>query len=97
MMCDFVDAETPDAAGRRKVRCSRCGFTSPAPTLHPPERCFRTCDKLGAGDFLALGLSAVGITKERIAYVRGMLGLAGCGGCPQKQEALNELGKKLGL
>jgi coenzyme F420-reducing hydrogenase delta subunit len=38
------------------------------------------------------GLSAVGITQERVAAVFGS-----CGGCEQRQEALNEFGKSLGI
>jgi hypothetical protein len=54
--------------------------------------------KSGLGDSLAMGLAAFGITKERVAWVRGLFGSEpGCGGCPERQEALNELGKKIGL
>jgi len=97
MNCEFENASDPDAAGRRKVCCKRCGFTSPAPTASPLERCFRNCDKPGLGDYVKYGLAAFGITQEGVAWVRGMFGGSGCGGCPERQEALNEAGKKIGL
>lgn len=45
--------------------------------------------KMGLGDMVAAGLSAVGITKERVSAVVG-----GDCGCQQRQEAINEWGKK---
>lgn len=97
MKCDFENAEEPNAEGYRRVRCKRCAFLSPAATMQPLEKCHRECDMIGIGDYVAHGLSAFGITKERVAWVRGMFGGTGCGGCPERQEALNEVGKKLGL
>jgi uncharacterized membrane protein len=38
------------------------------------------------------GLSAIGITQERVAAVLGS-----CGGCEQRQEALNEFGRSIGI
>ncbi len=46
----------------------------------------------GLGDRVASALSAVGITKERVEAVLG-----GPCGCDQRQEALNDLGRKIGL
>jgi hypothetical protein len=46
----------------------------------------------GLGDMVAAGLSAVGITKERVSKMLGRP----CN-CPQRQAALNELGRKLGI
>jgi len=46
----------------------------------------------GLGDMVASGLSAIGITKERVSAVVGR----DCG-CPQRQEALNEFGRKIGI
>lgn len=46
----------------------------------------------GLGDMMATGLSAVGITKERVSKILGR----DCG-CPQRQEALNALGRRLGI
>jgi hypothetical protein len=41
---------------------------------------------------VAAGLSAIGITKERVSAVVGR----DCG-CPKRQEALNELGRRVGI
>lgn len=46
----------------------------------------------GLGDIVAAGLSAVGITKERVQAVTGKP----CG-CAKRQQRLNELGRKLGF
>ena len=46
----------------------------------------------GLGDMVAAGLSAVGITMERVSAVLGRP----CN-CPGRQAALNRLGAKLGL
>ena len=46
----------------------------------------------GLGDMVAAGLSAIGITKERVSRAVG-----GDCGCSKRQEALNELGRKIGI
>jgi len=48
--------------------------------------------KPGLGDMVAAGLSAVGITKERVSALVG--GNCGCAG---RQQALNELGRSIGI
>ena len=48
--------------------------------------------KAGLGDMVAAGLSAVGITKERVSKAIGKP----CG-CAKRQEALNALGRRLGI
>jgi hypothetical protein len=48
--------------------------------------------KTGLGDMVAAGLSAVGITKERVSNLVG-----GDCGCAKRQEALNELGRRVGI
>jgi hypothetical protein len=99
MRCDFENADVPDATGRRKVRCKRCGFTGSAPGSSSLEKCYRICDKFGLGDYVHFGLATFGITPDRVKWVRGWVGLSGCGNspCEEKQEALNEAGKKIGL
>ena len=47
----------------------------------PPSR--------GLGDFVAAGLALFGITKERVSALAG-----GDCGCSQRQQAMNEWGKK---
>jgi hypothetical protein len=46
----------------------------------------------GLGDIVKAGLSAIGITEERVSAVIGRP----CG-CSQRAEALNELGRKIGI
>jgi hypothetical protein len=46
----------------------------------------------GLGDMVAAGLSAIGITKERVSAVVG-----GDCGCGARQQKLNELGRKIGI
>lgn len=48
--------------------------------------------KSGLGDIVAKWLSSVGITKERLAVILG-----GDCGCADRQEALNALGRKIGI
>ena len=48
--------------------------------------------KPGLGDMVAAGLSAIGITKERVSKAVG-----GDCGCAKRQEALNALGRKIGI
>lgn len=43
----------------------------------------------GLGDYIAAGLSAVGITKERVSAMLG-----GDCGCSKRQEALNDWGRE---
>jgi hypothetical protein len=52
--------------------------------------------KPGLGDMVATGLSAVGITKERVQAVASAVGVEDCG-CKKRQEALNNLGRKFGI
>lgn len=48
--------------------------------------------KQGLGDMVAAGLSAVGITKERVSRVLGRP----CG-CGKRQAKLNEFGRRFGI
>ena len=48
--------------------------------------------KPGLGDMVAAGLSAIGITKERVSKAIGKP----CG-CAKRQQRLNELGRRLGI
>jgi hypothetical protein len=47
----------------------------------------------GLGDVVAAGLSAVGITPDRVSAA---LGVKDCG-CKQRQQKLNELGRRIGI
>lgn len=42
MNCTWVEIDAPDANGRRRVRCSVCGFTT-LPTGSPLDRIFLEC------------------------------------------------------
>lgn len=48
----------------------------------------------GLGDIVAAGLSAVGITKERVQRVANAVGVKDCG-CAKRQAALNRLSDRL--
>lgn len=48
--------------------------------------------KRGLGDIVKAGLSAIGITEERVSKAIGRP----CG-CGKRAEKLNELGRKLGI
>jgi hypothetical protein len=48
--------------------------------------------KPGLGDMVAAGLSAIGITKERVSAAIGKP----CG-CAKRQAALNKLGRRMGI
>jgi hypothetical protein len=52
--------------------------------------------KPGLGDMVAAGLSAVGVTKERAQAVATAVGVKDCG-CKNRQERLNQLGRRLGI
>lgn len=72
--------------------CSACGIRpSGRRGVCVPCRMQRNA-QLGLGDIVAAGLSAVGITKERVSKALGRP----CG-CGQRQEALNKLGRRLGI
>lgn len=78
--CDFDNDSTT---------CQRCGFV--AKSRHARKRCVAD-EKPGLGDMVAAGLSAIGITKERVSKLAG-----GDCGCKKRQQALNELGRKFGI
>jgi hypothetical protein len=52
--------------------------------------------KPGLGDMVAAGLDAIGVTKERVQAVASKVGIKDCG-CKKRQEALNNLGRNLGI
>ncbi len=47
----------------------------------------------GLGDMVSAGLSAIGITPERVSKV---LGVKDCG-CKKRAEALNRIGRRIGI
>lgn len=76
--------------------CVECG----APQINVRQQCGVFCgdDALppGLGDMVAAGLDAVGITKARAQAVAQAVGLADCG-CEQRQQLLNDLGRRVGI
>lgn len=54
---------------------------------------YRERQRLGLGDMVAAGLSAVGITPERVSAA---LGVKDCG-CKKRQQQLNAIGRRLGI
>ena len=78
-----------------QVTCPDCGRV--VNTTHPPERVRAECrasiaTTRGLGDLVEAGLTAVGITKRRVAKILGS-----CGGCDRRQQFLNRLGRVIGL
>lgn len=71
------------------LRCRVCGARVSSAAVR------RNCGT-GLGDLVAAGLAAVGITHERAQAVAEAIGLDDCG-CDQRREALNELGRRIGL
>ena len=47
----------------------------------------------GLGDMVAAGLSAIGITPERVSKA---VGIKDCG-CKKRQQQLNDLGRRIGI
>jgi len=86
--CVFVLSE-PDV-----YCCTSCGrvVRSKTPNVYAACGPVRQTPSVGLGDMVKAALSAVGITQERVAAVLGS-----CGGCPQRQEALNEFGRSIGI
>ena len=74
--------------------CAICGRTATVRGDKPPVAVCKAAStpRPGLGDMVAAGLSAIGITKERVSAVVGR----DCG-CPKRQEALNELGRRVGI
>jgi hypothetical protein len=54
---------------------------------------YRRRQRPGLGNMVSAGLSAIGITPERVSKA---LGVKDCG-CRQRAEALNRIGRRLGI
>jgi hypothetical protein len=77
--------EVPEAAAKNHLlKLLRQRFAD-APPVRP-----------GLGDMVSAGLSAVGITKERVQAVANAVGIKDCG-CAKRQAALTKLGRKFGI
>jgi hypothetical protein len=78
-ICDFLGISLPEP------------LTAAEAALHP-GKFFPSMVRPGLGDLVKSGLSAVGITEERVSKLIGRP----CG-CGARAEALNRLGAKLGI
>ena len=72
------------------LRCRVCGARVSA--QHVRRNCGTPPPSVGLGDMVAAGLSAVGITKERVSALAG-----GDCGCSKRQQQLNEVGRRVGI
>ena len=72
------------------LRCRVCGAAVSAP--HVRRNCGPPPVPAGLGDMVKAGLSAIGITEERVSAAIGRP----CG-CSERAEKLNELGRKIGI
>lgn len=71
-------------------KCPSCGFVAVAGVRRncPQKIQTKETPPIGLGDYVAAGLGAVGITKERAQAVASAFGIKDCG-CAARQEALN--------
>jgi len=72
------------------LRCRVCGAAVSA--AHVRRNCGTPPVPAGLGDMVKAGLSAIGITEERVSAAIGRP----CG-CSERAEKLNELGRKIGI
>lgn len=76
--------------------CAMCG--SPSADQQAPHRGLCGCERKqplpGLGDLVAAGLSAIGITEERVQRVANAVGIKDCG-CGRRKAALNRLSDRL--
>ena len=89
-VCDYVYPVMDCDINPSSLRCRVCGAAVSAP--HVRRNCGTPPVPAGLGDMVKAGLSAIGITKERVSAVVG-----GDCGCTKRQEQLNELGRKIGI
>jgi len=87
---------TPHSDGWKCV-CP-CGYATHAKagTAYHACQTSKPRAKPGLGDMVAAGLDAIGVTKERVQAVASKVGIKDCG-CKKRQEALNSLGRNLGI
>jgi len=86
MKCQLV------SVNRKYGRCTICNRLARYASGDASRECLGEPVPVGLGDMVKAGLNAIGITQERVAAVLGS-----CGGCPQRQEALNEFGRSIGI
>ena len=82
----------------RRWHCDKCTFTDIDAAGHFPDLIIRTCKITrapGLGDYVSALLSMFAITKPRVNWVARKVGLTGCGGCGERQEAMNDAGWRI--
>ncbi len=92
MKCNFTFTEK--CTEWYLYECDRCGRI--VKILNEDTPIHAIC-KPGLGDRVESTLSAFGITKARVNWVRKKFGITKPCKCPQVQEALNEMGKSIGF
>lgn len=114
MSCPWEYADpSPVENGRRLVCCMECGSLLRIPEANDPKK-IQGC-RWGAltskskhkpwlhhlGDYTAIALAQIGITKERYRKAKERLGLGSSCGCEERQEGMNQIGEavagKIGL
>ena len=58
--------------------------------------CMKAANRKGLGDYVSDVLHVFGITKKRAQSLASAVGVKDCG-CQKRQDALNELGRKIGI
>lgn len=93
--CDLSSGECPAcgfASQRRDLR-RNCPASATRPPVAFDHAALAQKPRPGLGDYIAAGLDAVGITKERVQALASKVGIKDCG-CGKRQEIANELGAK---
>jgi hypothetical protein len=85
MKCDLQPVNT------KYARCTACCRLARHASGDDGRECPGVPPPPGLGDMLKANLDAVGITQERVSAVTG-----DCD-CPARQEALNALGRTIGI
>jgi hypothetical protein len=85
-----------------KWKCPICGLQFGVHISTTRIECFCGYVQLngvypGMGDMVAIAFLKVGITKERYAKAKSILGYDSSCDCLKRQQSLNEFGKKLGI
>lgn len=99
-LCDLALAADARFVGNHFVHLDKMSRQPPPKEIEAKNRLLHYLQGLfdaatprpGLGDMVAAGLSAVGITKERVSKMLGKP----CG-CAKRQAKLNDLGRRLGI
>lgn len=91
-----------DVPSQLTWRCPACRIKALVPASATSISCCCGYEQLsglvpGLGDWIAAGLHRIGITRYRYQRVKKWLGLNPSCKCPERQEWLNTIGKRLKL